>query len=144
MGQFEDVLQDLVNMDTDDKVDMAVEIYAELLPEFRRLDSQHDGMAIAFALLGLAASIDGELSSEEFGFISGVFDAQDMGFDEEETLHIIRYAAKNKQDAYDLIKAAHDNMNEEDQSRLLQFIAVFSSLDDRISAEEIALIKSFW
>ena len=142
MSSFNDILQNLVNQDDDTKLQLALDCYKELLPTFQVLDPETNGLMITYAILGTAAAADDKLTGPEYAFIDGLLEAIGDKLSEEEILQLVW--ASNTQRAYALVREVRDHLNDDGTNTLINLIAAICSLDDRISKEEIAYIKSLF
>ncbi|MCR5734168.1 MAG: hypothetical protein K6G22_06130, partial [Lachnospiraceae bacterium] len=84
---------------------------------------------------------DGKLTEREFEFVNGLLDAAGKHTSEDVLIDLIQSAA-NDEGAYEIVKEVRDHLNDDGVNTLLNFIAAVCSIDDRISAEEVSLIKS--
>ena len=138
---FNEIMQDLVNRDDEFKIKLAVDCYADLLPVFKQFDPDTDGMIITYAILATTAAADRQLSEKEFMFIDGLLDAAGAPLSHEEIVDLVVSAA-NDENAYGIVKEVRDHLDDEGVNTLVNLIAAICSIDDRISPDEVALIKS--
>ncbi|MBR6380835.1 MAG: helix-turn-helix domain-containing protein [Lachnospiraceae bacterium] len=137
---FREMLQDLVNQDDETKINIAAKCYAELLPTFKKLDPDSDGMMITYALLSTTAAADGELTAAEFRFIDALLEARGVSLSQEQIVQLVGKAAGNRT-AYSLVREIRDQLNDDGMVILINFLAALCSIDDRISKEEIAFLE---
>ena len=142
MSQLTQILQNLVNQDDKTKIELAVHSYLELESTFKVLDPETEGMGIIYAILGTTVVADGKLTEGEYGMIEGILSAKGLSSDREAVLGLVNLAANRKQDAYNIVRAVRERLNDEGTADLLNFIAAICAIDDTISKEEIELIES--
>ncbi len=138
---FEEMLQDLVNQDDEFKTRLAVECYVDLLPTFQKIDPKTNGMIVTYAILATTAAADGKLTKAEFDFIDGLLAVTGHETSEEDIIELVTAAAEDET-AYGIVKEVRESLNDEGAERLINLIAAICSIDDRISSEEVAYIKS--
>ena len=138
---FDEILQEIVNLDDEDKVKMAVDCYIDLLPRLAELDSEHCGLFLTYAILGTVCVADGVLSQAEFEFVDGLLSAIGIEKTRGEIIDIISKAADDDT-IIELVTALPEYLDDEQTNTLANFVAAISSLDDRISSEEVAFIKA--
>ena len=138
---FEEMLQDLVNQDDEFKTRLAVECYVDLLPTFQKIDPKTNGMIVTYAILATTVAADGKLTKAEFDFIDGLLAVTGHETSEEDIIELVTAAAEDET-AYEIVKEVRESLNDEGAERLINLIAAICSIDDRISSEEVAYIRS--
>ena len=78
MSQLYDMLQDIVNLSDEDKLRLFKESYLELLPVFKEVDPQTQGLSFVSEIIGTAAAADGQLDSSEIRIMRIVTDASGL------------------------------------------------------------------
>ena len=141
---FNDTLQQIVNMDTEEKIHLAADSFFTLQPAFEAVDPEYKGMTIVYALLGTVLVADEELSPEELGFAKGMLSAIGEERSDDEIVSLCEYTAKTYGQAYDIIRSFREKLTDDGVTELITFVAALCSIDDRISADEVKLIKSLF
>ncbi|MCR5675781.1 MAG: TerB family tellurite resistance protein [Lachnospiraceae bacterium] len=141
MASFDGMLQDLVNKDDEFKIKLAVDCFVELLPTLKHFDPEHNGMMLTYTILGAAVIADGVLTQKEFALVSGLLAAIGEEASESEIMDWIQTCADNSEGAYDILRELKDNLNDEGVNTLANFIAATCSIDDKIAAPEVAMIR---
>ena len=90
---FDEILQEIVNLDDEDKIKMAVDCYLDLLPRLAELDDEHSGLFLTYAILGAVCVADGVLTQAEFEFVDGLLAAIGIEKTRGEIIDIISKAA---------------------------------------------------
>ena len=141
---FNDTLQQIVNMDTEEKIHLAADSFFTLQPAFEAVDPEYKGMTIVYALLGTVLVADEELSPEELGFAKGMLSAIGEEHSDDEIVSLCEYTAKTYGQAYEIIRSFREKLTDDGVTELITFVAALCSIDDRISADEVKLIKSLF
>ncbi len=137
---FDQLLQDLVNKDDEEKIAIAVDAYKDLLPVLTALDPKTNGIFMTMLLLGVTAGADGKLTVGEARFIHALMEARGVQMTDEKILAIVENA--NHEEAYDILRELRGRLTDDGVASLFTFIAAICSMDDTISREEIALLKA--
>ncbi len=141
---FNDTLQQIVNMDTEEKIHLAADSFFTLQPVFEAVDPEYKGMTIVYALLGTVLVADEQLSPEELGFAKGMLSAIGEERSDDEIVSLCEYTAKTYGQAYEIIRSFREKLTDDGVTELITFVAALCSIDDRISADEVKLIKSLF
>ncbi len=137
---FDELLQDLVNKSDEEKLDIAIDSYRDLLPVLQEIDPETDGIFMTMVIMGVAAGADGKLTVGEERFIRALMEVSGVPMTEEKILAIVKNGTN--EEAYDVVRALRDRLNTSGAGSLISFIAAICSMDDTISREEVALIRS--
>ena len=137
---FRDMLQEIVNMDEEDKLKCGLGAYGDLAPALARFDTETNGLALAITIMGTAAAADGTLTTEEIAFLMALSKSEGMELTVEEAAGLVKKTASK--DKYQLIQHLAQALEPNEHAALVLFVATLCALDDRISAEEIAYIES--
>ena len=140
MSQLYDMLQDIVNLSDEDKLRLFKESYLELLPVFKEVDPQTQGLSFISEIIGTAAAADGQLDSSEIRIMRIVTDSSGLHLtDAQLTSLILDYCTEHVREQ--LVRLS-EVLDPELRARLVMLTAVVCSLDDRINEKEIDLIAS--
>ena len=141
---FNETLQSIVNLSTEEKIDLAAEAFANLQPVFDHFDPENHGMTFVYALLGTVIVADGKLTQDELGFAYGMLRAIGRSASEEEIVRLCEYTAKTQRQAYEIVRELRDHLNDDGATELITFVAALCAIDDRIDSNEVNLIKSLF
>ncbi|MCR4908875.1 MAG: hypothetical protein K5985_08585 [Lachnospiraceae bacterium] len=139
-SSFDELLQDLVNKNDEEKLDIALDSYKDLLPVLREVDPKTEGIFMTMVIMGATAGADGKLTVGEDRFIRALMEARGVEMTDEKVLSILDMGTE--EDAYDIIRELRSRLNNAGAGALVSFIAAICAMDDTISREEVALIKS--
>ncbi len=141
---FDETLQKIVNMDTEEKIHLAADAFFTLQPAFEAVAPEYKGMTIVYALLGTVLVADEKLTAEELGFAKGMLSAISEDHSDEEIVRLCEYTAKTYGQAYEIIRSFRDKLTDDGVTELITFVAALCAIDDRISSDEVKLIKSLF
>ena len=136
---FRDILQNIVNYSTEQKISMAVECYASLLPTLASIDKDTNGLVLLTSIFGTAVAADGQVTPEEAAFISAMLKALKINVSYDDVIKLIKNSS-SVQD-YELIHTLAGALNSKQKADLVTFVACICSIDDRISKEEYAYLS---
>ena len=139
VSEFEDTLQSMVNLDSDEKFSLAGKYFAELYPYLKKVDPENKGAIVLYYILGTIAGADGQLTSQEHELIEAVWNVVGMDWSVDDSLKMIKNVA-NKE-GYETLAGIIENFDRSLVSTLIAFIAVICSIDDKINSNELQLIK---
>ncbi len=140
MSLFEDMLQNIVNLSSEDKIQMALDSMIEMGPTFKKLDPKGSGNVIVYTLIGTAVAADGKLSQGEYNFLTALFESLDIKMSDDELIALIK--ATSSKEAYDFINSLKSYLTNDGIVNIVKIVAALCSIDDRISKEEAAYIAS--
>lgn len=140
MSQLYDMLQDIVNLSDEDKLRLFKESYLELLPVFKEVDPQTQGLSFISEIIGTAAAADGQLDSSEIRIMRIVTDASGLHLTDAQLTSLI--LDSGTEHVREQLVRLSEVLDPELRARLVMLTAVVCSLDDRINEKEIDLIAS--
>ena len=141
---FNETMQAIVNLDTEEKIHMAADAFFNLQPVFEHFDPKNKGMEIIYALIGTTVVADGKLTEQEFAFVKGMLEAIHMELTEEQIISLCEYTLNTQRQAYMIVKELSEQLNDDGVTELITFIAALCAIDDRIDPNEVKLIKSLF
>ncbi len=139
---FNETMQDIVNLSTEEKVQACAKSYFALRDIFEQIDPETHGMVVLYALLGTTVISDGKLSEEEYTFMDGMLSAIGQERSHDEIMELVKLAADNPDGAYGVVKFVRNQLDDDGITDLVTFVACLCAIDDRIAANEVNLIKS--
>lgn len=140
MSQLYDMLQDIVNLSDKDKLRLFRESYLELLPVFKEVDPQPQGLSYISEIIGTAASADGQVDPSEIRIMRVITDANGLDLTDAQLTGLI--LDSGTEHVREQVVRLSEVLDPELRARLVMLTAVVCSLDDRINEKEIDLIAS--
>lgn len=140
MGKFEDLLQNIVNMSKEEKIDMAVSAINNLMPSFKQIDDKTNGFAIFSSLIGSAVGADGEISEDEFYFLQSFLKAYDLELSKEEFIDYLK--SSTSENSYKLVLELKEILTDDGILEVTKLIAAICAIDDKIDKNEAAYIAT--
>ena len=139
-NSFRDLLQEIVNKSTEDKLKLAVHGYLDLLPKLKEFDKEHHGLGIVFCILGGTVAADGHLSEEEFAMVHGMLKASGAeNITEDEVLKLIKTFSDDK--SREIVKSVAHSLDEDGHASLVMLCASICAIDDTIKADEVKFLE---
>lgn len=138
MASFNDTLQQIVNLSTEEKVGLAATSYLKILPLLKEVDSKTNGMTLLCAILGSAAGADGKLNSAETALIQAILKAEGLELDSGDVKQLVQSSTRD--DVVNVVRKLAGIMSSEQQAALVALAAAMCSIDDKISRDEVAYI----
>lgn len=139
MADLYDMLQEITDYSHEEKLDLIRESYTALLPAFREIDRETQGLSYVADIIGTAASADGVLDETELAVMRTVMEASDLDLPDDRLADMIRNSGT--EDVKKMVYALSDMLDPELRGRIVLLTAGVCSVDDRISEEEIGLIR---
>ena len=141
-NEFKKVLQSIVNLETEQKVGLALTAVKELVPEITKQFDSEKASRLLLAVFFTAISADGKLNSNEFAIIKGFLDAVDIKLTDEQVVKIIAdYSGK---EAYEAILALNHILSADGKSNLIALVAAVCAIDDRIDPNEVSYLDALY
>ena len=142
MSVFDDTLQRIVNMDDGEKMALAASSFRDVYPAMCRFDDEPDadGHYIFTIILAGVLAADGKFNEYELGMAAGIMKAVGYVFSSDELANILAKILKGL-DVYKIIGNFNNTLDEDENVAFVTLVATICSIDDRISKEEVALIR---
>ena len=141
-NEFKKVLQSIVNLETEQKVGLALTAVKDLVPEITKQFNSEKASHLLLAVFSTAISADGKLNSNEFAIIKGFLDAVDIKLTDEQVVKIIAdYSGK---EAYEAILALNHILSADGKSNLIALVAAVCAIDDRIDPNEVSYLDALY
>jgi len=141
---YDDLIQRIMSLSIEQKLHIAIDCYEKLQPIMQKSDPIDNGKGLFSIILGTAASVDDcNLSIEKSAFISAFY-ASVLGIRMDEA--DLNAFVKTCQDMYSntlkIVKDFTDILDLQLIKDLIVFLAVFFSIDNKITKKEYAFLKS--
>lgn len=133
MTQFDEVMQQLVNLPYEGLMNIATDALNKVYPVCKKIDPKNDGYSALVALLLAAIGADRKLSALEAKFVSELTGLTSENVDKMITLYVGTEE--------DLIDKFHDTMDADTKSAIFQLVACICACDETICREESAYLK---
>lgn len=133
MATFNELMQKYVNSDYETLVLLAQKALVNLLPACKAVDKDNDGLFMATSIILAAIGADGVLTGLEKKLL-----ADALGQDEETIQKFIKMYDSRMAD---LVDHFADNTNDDIKADVLMLVTAVAAVDEKISAQETALIK---
>ena len=132
MATFNELLQNAVNSDYSTLVKNAQTALVALMPLFKKLDEEHEGVFLSTSVILSAIAADGVLTGLEKKFLGDVLGLSDDTISKFISMYDSRMVELTDKlaDSNDTVKAA-----------ILALIVPFCAVDEKISREETAFIR---
>lgn len=133
MADFNETLQDLVNQDYETLVEFASRAASELIPVFKRFDSENDGAMLLSIVTATALAADGELTPLEKKLMADAF-----GLSSEAIAGITSFYTG---DMDELTNSFVDALDSDEKAKAILLFAAICAVDESINRNEVAFIK---
>ena len=133
MNSFNDLMQEIVNMDYPELLKMARTSMEQLLPVFKAVDEKNDGVFAAIAVILAAVGADRKLTPLEKSFVCDL-----LHLEPDKVSNMIKMYNGEEEEVADKIADALDT---EHKAAFISLIAAIAASDESIKADEIKFIK---
>ena len=142
MASINEILQDLVNQSDEEKMSLIASNYKDIYPKLCRFDNEPnaDGHYTTMIILAAAISADGELDQYEAAVVSSIMGAIGYNIPDSQLPKTMRGVCENI-DVYRVLADFMDTLNTSERASLAVFIAAVCAIDDKLTKNEVALIK---
>ena len=136
------ILQDLVNKSDEEKMSLIASNYKDIYRKLIQFDDEPDGDGHYTTMIILAAAVcaDGQLDPYEAAVVSSIMGAIGYNIPESKLPEIFRNIASDC-DVYEILANFMSTLDNEEKASLAVFIAAVCSIDDKLTKNEVALIK---
>ena len=136
------VLQQIVNLSTDDKIGLALNAIKGLVPELTSRFTTEQTAAIIASVFSTSAAADGKLTPEEFALIKAFLSGTNNEISDEDVLKLI--AGTSTKEAYAAVLGLSKALSVDGQAKLFTLVAVICSIDNRIDPNEISYLSDIY
>lgn len=133
MNEFGDLLQEIVNMEYDELLVMAKTSLENLMPTFKLLDKENNGVFIVVAVVLAAVGSDGKLTPTEKSFVCDL-----LNLEPDTVSNMIKMYDGRELDMADRIA---DSLNSDLKASMISFVAAIAASDESIKADEVKFLK---
>ena len=132
MSQFNELMQQCVNMEYNDLVSMARSSFEQLYPICQEVDKANNGAFLATSIVLSAIAADNKLSEKEVCFLRDVLELDAKAIATFLSLYDSRMA--------ELVDQFADSLSVDNKSNVLALVTAVAACDETISKEETAFI----
>lgn len=133
MNEFGDLLQEIVNMEYDELLVMAKTSLENLMPTFKLLDKENNGVFMVVAVVLAAVGSDGKLTPTEKSFVCDL-----LNLEPDTVSNMIKMYDGRELDMADRIA---DSLNSDLKASMISFVAAIAASDESIKADEVKFLK---
>ena len=133
MNEFGDLLQEIVNMEYDELLVMAKTSLENLMPTFKLLDKENNGVFMVVAVVLAAVGSDGKLTPTEKSFVCDL-----LNLEPDTVSSMIKMYDGRELEMADTIA---DSLNSDLKASMISFVAAIAASDESIKADEVKFLK---
>lgn len=133
MESWNEIMQRLVNEDYDTLLGMARGTLNDLIPVFKKIDTENDGAALMYFTLSSAVAADGKLTVIENKFLGDLLNLS--------TESNIRMLESHDSKIDDLVDKLVDSLPDHERTLLILLVATLAACDESITRDENAFLK---
>ena len=133
MNEFGDLLQEIVNMEYDELLVMAKASLENLMPTFKLLDKENNGVFMVVAVVLAAVGSDGKLTPKEKSFVCDL-----LNLEPDTVSSMIKMYDGRELEMADTIA---DSLNSDLKASMISFVAAIAASDESIKADEVKFLK---
>ena len=141
---YDNLIQIIDSLSIEQKLHVAIDCYENLRPIMQKCDPIDNGQGLFSIILGTAASVDDcYLSIEKSAFVSAFYSSvMGIRMDEADLNAFVKTCQDMHTDTLKLVKEVVDILDEKLIKDLIVFLAVFFSIDNKITKKEYAFLMS--
>lgn len=132
MNEFGDLLQEIVNMEYDELLVMAKTSLENLMPTFKLLDKENNGVFMVVAVVLAAVGSDGKLTPTEKSFVCDL-----LNLEPDTVSSMIKMYDGRELEMADTIA---DSLNSDLKASMISFVAAIAASDESIKPEEVKFL----
>ena len=133
MESWNEIMQRLVNEDYDTLLGMARGTLNDLIPVFKKIDTENEGAALMYFTLSSAVAADGKLTVIENKFLGDLLNLS--------TESNIRMLESHDSKIDDLVDKLVDSLPDHERTLLILLVATLAACDESITRDENAFLK---
>lgn len=133
MKQFDELMQQCVNMEYNDLVSMARASIAGIYPKCKEFDKDNEGAFLITSIILAAIATDGKLSEKEYAFLKDALELDNK--------MVATFLSMFDSRMLELVDKFADVLSVEDKANVLALVTCVAACDETISKEETAFIR---
>lgn len=141
-NDMKELLQQVVDLPTDDKLAFALSAIKGLAPEIQKHFDSEQTAKIIISVFATSVAADGKLTSEEFALVKAFLSAGGIDMPDEKLVEMLASLAANG--AYEMVNALNKILSTEGQAHLIALVTVICAIDDRIDSHEVSYIMDLY
>lgn len=133
MKTFDELLQEIVNMDYPELLSLARTCLEQLMPTFKQLDEDNDGVFMVIAVVLAVVGADGKLTPLEKSFVCDL-----LKIEPDTVSNMIKMYDGREAELADKVC---DSLNSDLKAAMISFVAAIAASDESIKVDEVKLLK---